>query len=286
MQRNFLILVLCIIVCLSCSKIDESAFEDIPTELEVTVLDDQSNPMPGAEVFLYRDRSSMDSHTGWSNRDTTDESGIITFTGLEAAQYFIYTHFEKGNSVYDNYKENFRVPVVLRESSLTKLEVETAVARPIDPDTVKIMGIHYPMDYEINKNEASCWLWSRIIKNDQLVVSTTDFHIYEYGEIQLWGEDYSQLLDPIYADMEDMYPFNIYGYKLLISDVLSLQNDYVLTLEHSNISNVVSNTISFDLDEIISDAINHQIPYPNRVRVGTTNTGYDELDFDLILEWK
>lgn len=287
MHRNFFaILISCVVACFSCSKIDESAFESIHTELEITVLNDSNDPIPDAEVFLYRDRSSMDSRTGWSNRDTTDESGIAVFTNLEPAQYFIYTHFEEGDFVYDNYKGSFQIPVVLRESSLTKLEVETAVARPINPDTVEIKGIHYPLDFENDPNEAICFLWPYIILNNQTTVTSADPHIYEYGEILLWGDDYSQLLDPIYADMEDMFPFNIYGYKLSIDNVLSLQNNYILALEHANISNVNSNTISFDLDKIVNDAVNHQVPYPNRIRVGTTNTGHDELEFDIILEWK
>jgi len=269
---------------LGCSKLDEGAFDNIPTELEVTILDDQDDAVEEAQVLLYRDRASAETRTSWIARDTTDEDGKVIFSGLEAAQYFVYAYYEDGNDFYDNSKSSFALPEVLRESSLTKINVQTDYTRPANPTTVEFMGIHYPYDYEQPVNNGVGFLRCRIVYNSGPTVAATQYHFYDQGRITLYSDDLSLDMDEIYAQMEDMFPFNINGYNQSIANIQS-QNTFTLILDHINDVNIFSNSVVFDLEAIVEAAIDHPIPYPNRMRVGMTNTQQDELEFDILLEW-
>jgi hypothetical protein len=68
----------------------KTELRDLPPQLKLLVRDIDQNPVNGASADLYLKVEDFQENTNSIMSDTTDNEGIVIFTGLEELHYFFY----------------------------------------------------------------------------------------------------------------------------------------------------------------------------------------------------
>lgn len=109
--KALLIIIICMVMTMSCKKIDVSP------QLEISVLDVNGNYIHGAEVKLFID------DTDWYNDENsivteyTNKDGKILFVDLEEVVYY----FKAKKDTLDNYYGNSALKAPLKLNYKTKV---------------------------------------------------------------------------------------------------------------------------------------------------------------------
>ena len=140
---KILFLFIAVFLLNSCSNEDVDVTQLQPTELEVTVLNAQGQPVSGAEVRLYRSQRDFELLTREVARKKTGSGGKVTFSGLQPVNYYIYASFKDQNNGlircnYGNFNDqqfgsfsNISLYDYLTENALTKVSVSTLFSKPM-----------------------------------------------------------------------------------------------------------------------------------------------------------
>ena len=106
-------------------------------------------------------------------------------------------------------------------------------------------------------------------------------HIYQGGTVIDDGINLADSLgSTFYSALGAFFPFTNQTAKL------ELAPDMPFTVRINWSEGLDSDVYIFPLEDVILDAISQDVPYPNRIRLGETEFGAEELVIDLIVEWK
>ena len=272
-------------VLITCTGVEDDELIPRPTELGVTVNDDQGNAVAGALVYLYRDRSSMEARLGHVFSDTTDENGMASFTEMEAERYYIYAFHENGQQYFDNSTQTFVLPDALIESSLTNITVNTVPERQIDPDSLVFIGIQYPNGYTEPINDGFYDLQAGLLYSPPMMPGSSTFsglHVYDGAATRANGINYADSLSLFYSSLKDFYPFVPEAkFTLGLGNEFSAYNLRIFRWDLGILS-----IQAFNLGTVLEEAMNQDLPYPRRIRIGELETDFDNLSIDLLVEWR
>jgi hypothetical protein len=175
--------------------------------------DEQNNPLPGMQVCLYQNSLLLDGNYKCQQAEfskTSDNSGIVLFTGLLPATYYFKTFGSIGDNLYDNFYEG---AVISTEKPITNEslnEVNVTLKEPIENNTrLKIYAVDtsgYPL-----RNIKVC-----LYRNPNLIDTTYNC---SYSDVtQLTMNDGSSLfnyLDTVKYYIKATGRFGDFGYSNL-----------------------------------------------------------------------
>jgi len=296
-----------LLALLSCTDIPDSDLQLQPTEMKVRVIDENYKEVKGADVYIFRDRISFKTRTGYVDHQVTDDNGFALFTDLEPYNYFIYATHKKSEAMYDNSENYFILYDYLTENALTSITVKTDLRYDTEPETFELKSIDFiPMKENQDWKGAYDTLWA-----DVLLIEDYDW-IFEWSEQNIVARDEYLTIEgkPDYGKIQrSSYPYNQDTYDNLEIDLASLdlgngdpdthkytllikyftnKKDYdkrelIYTYDEYSTSEVIEN--EFSLESLIDDAAHQELPYPASIE---TNTDYLKYEYKILLNvsWK
>lgn len=99
MMKKYLIISLLTVFALGISAYTYADLHLLPTSLKVLVIDELGNPVPGAEVSLFKTEEDYRAGENLLVKKTTDKDGEVVFKKLEVGSYFVHADYDGKTNV-------------------------------------------------------------------------------------------------------------------------------------------------------------------------------------------
>lgn len=303
---------------ISCSSEDIDVTKLQPTELEVTVLNANGQPVPNAEVRLYRSQRAFELLAQDVARGKTNGSGKILFSDLQPVNYYFYAFYkDQGaglvrsnygnfNATYFDDKSNISLYDYLTENGLTKVSVSTLFTKPINPtvisfDELRIIYSGEEMDFPSDANDTldiAFGFFEGGVNNiyaistsnpTNALVSFTDnsYFFYQESSENILGELYNySFANPVFYDLNALAPPNNNGGLSTTLDLIPISyNEFTGEFDFNDQLWGLYVNLNFYLSEVIINA-RATGDYPNRIVIDPNSyLGKNNYALDIILSW-
>lgn len=204
-MRILPVLVLATIIVWSCTDVPDEQLSLQPTEMEVTVYDENVDAVEGAVVSIYRDYYSFKQQENQIASGITDESGKVLFSDLEPRNYYVYASHQEGDSFHDNSDDFFILYDVLTENAVTRVSVKTAYSRPVEPTDVSLLTIQLiPVDADTWSSTEFDTLYTL-----PLLIKNYDAEVENPFDQEVVSEDYADFTKkPKFGEGLELFYFN------------------------------------------------------------------------------